>query len=302
MEYEMARTFQHLLITSALAVAMAPGVAHARFGKSDDHDNNEQQHQQRQNNNNGGGGNDSTTTSGGSHYHDATPVGVPDRPRGAGCEANGCCWHDRGWPAYWYEPSPVYAGYAGYAGYNPGVQTAQDPGWRLRTELTGDVMGFHTMDGGSAAGQLRIEGPKWGVALEGRTIAVNADDGSGGTDHLSFFNGFVTYALLGNERGRLRLEAGGQSAFAPDLIVLSPAVGLSLAVGFGDHFGIEAVARGSVYPHTQVELSGGITYALGPVGLRLGMRGIYLNDQGWVDGVAHEDAFSGPYVGMGMAF
>ncbi|HEY8208333.1 MAG TPA: hypothetical protein VIG99_12675 [Myxococcaceae bacterium] len=298
----MPRTFQHLLLTSALALALAPGAAHARFGKSDDRDKNEQQHQN--NNNGGGGGGDSSTTpsrsSGDSHYHEATPVGVPDHPRGRGCESDGCCWRQDGiWPAYWYEPAPAYVG---YAGYNQEVRSAPGSGWRIRTELTGDLMGFRTMDGGAAAAQLRIEGPKWGIALEGRTIAVNADDGSNDTDHLSFFNGFVTYALVGNERGRLRLEAGGQSAFAPDLIVLSPAVGVSFAFGFGDHFGLEGVARASVYPHTQVELAAGLTYSMGPLGLRLGMRGIYLNDRGWVDGVTHDDFFSGPYFGVGMAF
>jgi hypothetical protein len=293
----MARTFQHFLLTSALALALAPGAAHARFGKSDDHDKNEQKHQS---SNNGGSGNDATTSnSGGSHYHEATPVGS-NGPRGGGCASDGCCWrHESSWPAYFYEPSPAYVG---YAGYNQGVQTAPDYGLRIRTELTGDVMPFSTLDGGSAGAQLRIEGPKWGVALEGRHIAVNADDGSGAVDHLSFFNGFVTYALLGNEHGRLRLEAGGQSAFAPDLIVLSPAVGASVAIGFGANFGFEAVARASRFPHTQVELAGGFTYALGPLGLRLGMRGLYLNDNGLVDGVVHDDAFSGPYFGVGMAF
>jgi hypothetical protein len=300
MEYVMARTFQHLLLASALALALAPGAAHARFGKSDDRSKSDDKPQSHNNNRDSSNDSSTTSSSGGSHYHEATPVGAPDRPHNRGCDSDGCCWrHGSGWPAYWYEPSPAYVG---YAGYNQAVQTAPDAGWRIRTELTGDLMGFRTMDGGAAAAQLRIEGPKWGVAMEGRGIAVNADDGSGDTDHLSFFNGFVTYALLGNERGRLRLEAGGQSAFAPDLIVLSPAVGLSLALGFGEHFGLEAVARASVFPHTQVELAGGLTYALGPLGLRLGMRGIYLNDNGLVDGVAHDDAFTGPYFGVGMAF
>ncbi|HYV49905.1 MAG TPA: hypothetical protein VFA20_33850 [Myxococcaceae bacterium] len=294
----MVRTFQHLLLTAALASALAPGAAWARFGKSDDRDKQEQK--QQQNNDNGGGSSSEVRSSGDSHYHDASPVGAPyvDRTRDD-CRSDGCCWRHSGWPSYWYEPSPAYAG---YAGYSPRVEGAPDYGLRLRTELTGDVMPFSTLDGGSAGAQLRIEGPKWGFALEGRHIAVNADDGSGGVDHLSFFNGFVTYALLGNERGRLRLEAGGQSAFAPDLIVLSPAAGVSLAIGFGESFGVEAVARASLLPHVQAELAGGFTYALGPLGLRLGWRGVYLNDNGLVDGVIHQDAFSGPYFGVGMAF
>lgn len=293
----MTRTFQHLLLTSALAAALAPGAAWARFGKSDDHDKREQQ---QQNDNNGGGSKSEVRASDGSHYHDATPVGAPyaDHARDD-CRSDGCCWRHGGWPSYWYEPAPAYAG---YAGYSPQVENAPNYGLRLRTELTGDLMPFSTLDGGAAGAQLRIEGPKWGMALEGRHIAVSADDGSGATDHLSFFNGFVTYALLGNERGRLRLEAGGQTAFAPDLIVLSPAVGLSFAIGFGESFGLEAVTRASLLPHVQAELAAGFTYALGPLGLRMGWRGVYLNDNGLVDGVAHADTFSGPYFGMGMAF
>jgi hypothetical protein len=141
------------------------------------------------------------------------------------------------------------------------------------------------------------------VAVEGRHIAVVADDGSGGTDHLNFLNGFVTYALLGDQRGRLRLEAGGQTAFAEQLIVMSPAVGASVALGLGDRgLGLEATARASVFPHIQAELSAGLSWALGPLGLRAGWRQTYLNDNGLVDGVAHADAFSGPYFGAGMAF
>jgi hypothetical protein len=297
----MVRTFQHALFTAALALTLAPGAAWARFGKSDDSDNNDKHEQQHHNNNGGGGGSNEASSSGGSHYHDASPRGIPYAERAhQDCRYDGRCWR-HGWPAYWYEPGPTYAYGYGY-GYAGAAQATPDYGLRIRTELTGDLMPFKTLDGGAAGAQLRVEGTRWGVALEGRTIAVNADDGSGGVDHLSFFNGFVTYALFGNERGRFRLEAGGQSAFAQDLIVLSPAAGASFALGFGDNFGIEAVARASLIPHTQVELSGGFTYALGPLGLRLGWRGLYLNDNGLVDGVAHQDAFSGPYFGAGMAF
>jgi len=295
----MTRTVQHLLLTAALASVLAPGAAWAHFGKSSENDNDKHEQHQNNSNNNGGGSNDNEVrASNNSHYHEATPVGTRsvDRTRDD-CRSDGCCWRHSGWPSYWYEPAPAYVGYS--SGYSPQqVESAPDYGLRIRTELTGDLMPFSTLNGGSASAQLRIEGPRWGVALEGRHILVDSEN-------ISFFNGFVTYALLGNERGRLRLEAGGQSAFAQDLIVLSPAVGLSLAVGFGESFGVEAVTRASVYPHVQAELSAGLTYALGPVGLRMGWRGVYLNDNGWANpntGVANEDAFSGPYFGMGVAF
>ena len=293
----MTRTFQHMLLTAALAVALAPGAAWAHFGKSSENNEKHEQQQQSNSNNNGGGSSSNEVrASDNSHYHEATPVGASyvDHTRDD-CRSDGCCWRHSGWPSYWYEPAPAYAG---YSGYSPRVESAPDYGLRIRTELTGDLMSFSSMNGGAASAQLRIEGPRWGVALEGRHLLVDSE-------HISFFNGFLTYALLGNERGRLRLEAGGQSAFAQDLIVLSPAVGLSLAVGFGESFGVEAVARASVYPHVQAELAAGLTYALGPLGLRAGWRGVYLNDNGWANPtthVANEDAFGGPYFGVGMAF
>jgi hypothetical protein len=77
---------------------------------------------------------------------------------------------------------------------------------------------------------------------------------------------------------------------------------VSLAAGFGGNLGFEATARASLIPHTQVELSAGLSYALGPVGLRAGWRRMYLNDNGLVDGVAHDDLFQGPYLGAGFAF
>src|SRR3954464_11684375 len=99
MRYAMARSFLNLLVTSALALALAPGAAHARFGKSDDHDQNEQKHQAGKGTSSSGSGNDATTSnSGGSHYHEATPVGS-DGPRGGGCASDGCCWrHQSSWP------------------------------------------------------------------------------------------------------------------------------------------------------------------------------------------------------------
>src|SRR5437868_14267103 len=106
----MVRTFQHLLLTAALASVLAPGAAWARFGKSDDHEKHELQQQQQNNDSNNG-----VRAGDNSHYHDATPVGAPyvDRTRDDG-RSDGCCWRHSSWPAYWYEPAPAYVGYAGY--------------------------------------------------------------------------------------------------------------------------------------------------------------------------------------------
>ena len=300
----MPRTTHHLVLLSALALAVAPGAAHARFGKSDKSDDKQENSGNHDGNGGGSGPSHSNDDHGGS-YHAASPVGS-DRPvvvrSGDGCASDGCCWrHGNSWPAYFHEPGYAVVGYSG-APQAQEAHGAPEGGPRIRTELTADVMPFSTLDGGSASAQLRVEGVKWGVALEGRTIGIVADDGSGTTDRLSFFDGFISYALFGNERGRLRLEAGAQSAFAPDLIVLSPAVGASAAIGFGEDLGLEALARASLLPHVQVELAAGLSYSLGPLGLRLGVRRLYLNDNGLVDGVAHSDTFTGPYFGAGMAF
>ena len=101
---------------------------------------------------------------------------------------------------------------------------------------------------------------------------MDAHGWNGPVDHLRFFNGYLTYALYTTERGRVRLEGGASSAFAPDLIVVSPSLGMSMGLALNELFTVEALIRASIRPHAQVEISAGMSVALGSVGLRVGYR------------------------------
>jgi hypothetical protein len=278
----------HPLILAVLC--SLPFAAEARFGKHDDSKEEKKDKDKKDDDKEHRGfgrGRHHRSDRDGDHDHDGSPrrVVVYNDP----CDGpyrDARCWRYGGWPTYFYEPA-----YAGAVEVSP---------WdRLRFELTGELLPTVTQEAMSLAGQLRLEGMHWGIALEGRHIAASLN---GVVDHLGFFNAFMSYSLYSAERGRVRLEGGVVSAFAPDLIVLSPALGMSLGMALSDHWGIEALARASIRPHVHVEVSAGVSYAIGPVGIRAGYRHLYLNDNGLVDGVPHDDSFGGPYVGVGFAF
>lgn len=290
------------LVAVSLAVAVvAPLPAQARFGKHSDSDK---------------PSNPSSTPAPSSdddddddQVHAATPVGSsPDRrytpPPSCGgdcgsCAYSDCGYEDRGWAYYAYEYEPAYVGGAAAAAYAPDRRERQ---WNIRTALMGEAQGFTSGDGGLFSAGILIEGVRWGVDVDVRHIVVSTDDGTEGTDTLRLFNGAVTWTLFGNQTARIRLEGGFTAAFAPDVIVVSPQAGLSWAFGFGGAWGLEGLIRASLIPHTQVEWSAGFSYAMGPLGFRAGWRRIFLDDRGIVDGVAHQDVFAGPYLGMGLAF
>jgi hypothetical protein len=156
--------------------------------------------------------------------------------------------------------------------------------------------------GGSVAVNLRLEGQRFGMNTQFTSIFVKPDDGSVGTDTLRLFNIYATYALVANDRGRLRLEAGLNSAFAPDLSVAGPGVGLSAVLRIAGPLGIEGAVHGTPFPYRELDWNAGVALALGPLGLRGGWRRIWLDDRGLVDGTSHRDAFSGPYVGLAVLF
>jgi len=53
-----------------------------------------------------------------------------------------------------------------------------------------------------------------------------------------------------------------------------------------------------LYPYDQFDWNLGATLTFGRAQLHGGWRRIWLNDQGLVDGISHEEAFSGPYLGL----
>jgi hypothetical protein len=98
------------------------------------------------------------------------------------------------------------------------------------------------------------------------------------------------------------VEAGVSSAHAPDLTALGPSFALSLEACLVGNMDLELRAQATPYPYRQLDGQAGLALHLNSLVLRGGWRGLYLNDNGLVDNVVHEDAFGGPYAGVGFAF
>ncbi|ADO68597.1 conserved uncharacterized protein [Stigmatella aurantiaca DW4/3-1] len=180
------------------------------------------------------------------------------------------------------------------------VQAApsQGTGGTLRLGVDGSAMG-----GGAGANLfLAIEGQRMG--LDGRLtlLSLPTDDGTQGSDELSVGSVHLTYALVAHDRLRLRLEGGVSIATAPDLTTGGPSFGLSFDACLGGPFDLELRAQATPLPYQQFDAQAGLAIHLNALVLRGGWRGLFLDDSGLVDGVSHQDALSGPYVGLGLTF
>ena len=192
-------------------------------------------------------------------------------------------------PAYW---APAYA---------PQVEAREEPSSApVRVTVGAEGMAF---PGGASAGlSLGFEGERAGFNATYNHLVVAASDGSGGLDKIEQLNAHLTYAVLAGSYGRLRLEGGADSAFAPDLTVVGPSVGASGVVWVAGPVALEASVTVTPFPFRQVDARAGLGLGLGVLGVRAGWRALVLDDAGLVDGVIHRDLFSGPYVGLALAF
>ncbi|MBS1150177.1 MAG: hypothetical protein H6Q89_1875, partial [Myxococcaceae bacterium] len=174
----------------------------------------------------------------------------------------------------------------------------ESPGVRLSAGLEGQ--GFR--NGATLGVLLGLEGDRWGLNASGQNIAVLAEDGSGSFDHLQVATAHLTFAFLTGRYGRLRVEAGADAVFAPNLIVIGPTAGFSGTLWIGGPFAIEGSVMVTPWPYRQLDGKLGAALGLGPVGIRAGVRAQVLDDRGLVDGVIHQDSFLGPYVGLSLVF
>ncbi len=151
---------------------------------------------------------------------------------------------------------------------------------------------------------MAIEGKRWGVNGNFATALYLMEDGGGfDPEGTHIYDVHLTYALVSGTHGRLRLEAGINGIVAPDLSVLGPDAGTSLALGLIGPVGFEAAAHVTPLPHRRYDYNLGLTLTLGHVGLRAGWKQMWLDDNGLLEeGVHHADTFRGPYFGVGFAF
>jgi hypothetical protein len=149
---------------------------------------------------------------------------------------------------------------------------------------------------------LAIEGVRAGMDARALGLILPTDDGTEGTDKITLMNFHLTYALLSQERARLRLEGGISTAHAPDLTALGPSIALSFEACLVGNLDLELRAQGTPYPYRQLDAQAGLALHLNALVLRGGWRGLYLSDNGVVDDVVHEEILGGPFVGLGFAF
>ncbi len=304
----MIRRSFPLLVIALLASTPAS----ARFGKS--------------------GGSGSSSSSSSSSVHRAAPVGSVPRSSGTNSSSYNAGGYSTGYgpgfgygynpwrygyysgafvPMYgygfgYYAASPYGYGYRSPYGYAPGVVDSgvrQEPS-SLRVTIGLEATPYVSSERGGfgLGGVAMFEGQRWGVSLLFQNIAAPSQDGLSTFDHIQQFNAHATFAFLTGKYGRLRIEAGADSLFASNLVVLAPTAGLSGSLWVGGPVALEASVMVTPWPIRQLDMRGGIVVGLGPIGLRAGWRTQVLDDQGLVDGIVNHDTFMGPYAGVSVVF
>ena len=294
------RSLLSLLVTTSLA--LAPAVAQARFGKASSSSSSRSS--------------SSSSSSSSYHpvvstYHSASPAYAP---RSGGSYApyrsygGGYYYPREHYRRGWWSPHPWYAWGFGYYPVVAGPSTYPEqtqpyaPPITFTLGVTGQAVNPGNAAGGGAAGlQLAFEGEHLGFSADWQSYFLQADDGSGTIDRIHLVDANLTFALVSTEHGRLRLEGGLSSAVAPDIAFFGPDFGISGALGLVGPISIDFSLRGVPYPFRKVDWTAGLAIPLGNFALRGGWRVTYLDDAGYVDGVRHQDTYSGPYLGLALA-
>lgn len=176
--------------------------------------------------------------------------------------------------------------------------TSQPNPLTLRLGANGAALGH----GAGLDAFIGVEGQQWGVDARALALILPTDDGSVGTDSITLTNMHLTLAVLAREKARLRIEGGFSSAHAPDLTVVGPSMALSFEACLVGPLDLEMRAQGTPYPYRQLDAHAGLAVHLNTLVLRGGVRTLFLDDNGLVDGVVNQEAFSGPYLGLGFTF
>jgi hypothetical protein len=201
-------------------------------------------------------------------------------------------------PAVYVAPTPPPPPRGEPSGEVQATPAQQSDPTSVRLGVDGAAM--NTVGGLSAF--LGVEGVRAGIDVRALGLLMPTDDGTQGTDRITLMNAHLTYALVSTERARLRVEGGISSAHAPDVTALGPSFALSLEACLVGNLDLELRAQGTPYPYRQLDTQAGLALHLNALVLRGGWRGLYMNDMGIVDDIVHEDAFGGPFVGLGFSF
>ncbi|HYO68958.1 MAG TPA: hypothetical protein VEU33_23055 [Archangium sp.] len=287
---------QGFAVLAVLLMGLGPGSAEARFGKRPP--------------------SSPSSPSSPRPSHPSSGVGV-DRPHynpyyGPGYYG----FYGDPWARYFYDPAWAWP-YMGpgrpflYGRYydlawrrrmmpRPSASAPSEPSMPTRVDLTADA-GF--VSGGYAMGLgLQADGEQLAVGARLNHFNLATDDGSPGRDTLTLLSLKPGVVLVSREDLRVRLLAGVDLAFAPDVTFVGPGLGASTLMRVTGPLKLEASAHWTPLPFTQLSGEAGLALELGPVRLRGGYRATYLDDQGHLDpnGNPNRDLFTGPYVGVAV--
>ena len=276
------------LLCAALATGLflTSGTAEARFGKRS-----------------------SSSSSDEKKVHDATPVGQDDDDDDSGGSSSGGSSATDTLNAILTLislASDISEAHTSYSAPQGTVVAQRPPEPRARGPLLvrmgmeGQSLGEG--NGSAVAVNLGVEELRWGVAGSATSMTLPTDDGTPEEDTLRLYAMHLTYALLSSEQGRLRVEAGVSAAKAPDITLVGPSFTLSFERCLFGALDVEGSGQVVPVPFLRLDAQAGLGLHLGVLTLRGGWRWMLLDDQGHVDGEAHRDTFSGPYLGLGLNF
>ena len=233
--------------------------------------------------------------------HDASAVGDDDDKQEQHSGGGGT-YYSRSSGSFWVDLLVAIffnSGSSGHPTPSGNVAATSEPNpLTMRLGANGAALG----NGAGLDAFIGVEGQQWGVDARALALILPTDDGLVGTDTLTLTNMHLTVAVLAREKARLRVEGGFSSAHAPDLTVVGPSMALSFEACLVGPLDLEMRAQGTPYPYRQLDAHAGLAVHLDTLVLRGGVRTLFLDDNGLVDGVVNQEAFSGPYLGLGFAF
>jgi hypothetical protein len=172
-----------------------------------------------------------------------------------------------------------------------------------RATLTVNVEGQGFRQGGGAGGVSgTLEGARWGLDARTLLLVLPTEDGTSDADGILLAAAHLTYSLVAEDWMRLRLQAGVNGVMAPDLSAWGPGLGASMELCVLGPLDLEARANVIPFPFAQLDAQAGLALRFPRWSVRAGVRRLVLDDRGLVDGTAHVDRFTGPYVGLAMHF
>jgi hypothetical protein len=164
--------------------------------------------------------------------------------------------------------------------------------------------GISLMEGGKSTlrGYLAIEGERLGVEARAALMSLPGESIDSGTDASLFTRLQLTYALVAEERIRLRLEAGASSLHSRERHLVGVSGGFSLEACIGGPFDWDLRAQLTPYPYWQLDATLGLALRIHVLSLRGGVQWLMVEESRLVNTDVRQASVLSPYVGAGFVF